>query len=397
VITFIGTKSTIMQTPHSRRQWALLSLVLLLASCDKHIKDNTPLCGGPDSTVTSVKVIATGFNDPRGLKFGPDGLLYVAEAGVGGTNSSTCIPQVVPPVGPYTGSDTGSRISRVDWNGVRTTLVDHLPSSTTAPGGGSAIQGIADVQFIGNTLYAVMAGAGCSHGVPNIPNSIIRINPDHSWTPVANCSEYLMTHPVATPDPDDFEPDGTPYSATSVGGDLYITQPNQQEIDRIDPMTGKITRIVDVSILHPGTGDTWIGPTSMVWHDGNFYFGTLAKFPVVQGSAAVYKLSMDGTYSLFAANLTTVLGVAFDNHNRLYVLENTVGADELTPGLGEVVRIDPDGSRHLITSGLHLPTAMTFGPDGKLYISDWGIGPPGLGQIVQVTFNCEVVQPDLAK
>lgn len=37
---------------------------------------------------------------------------------------------------------------------------------------------------------------------------------------------------------------------------------------------------------------------------------------------------------------------------------------------------------------------MTFGPDGRLYISDWGIGPPGLVQIVQVSFKCEFVQAD---
>jgi len=383
-----------MRTLYSLRRWALLSLVLpfAFAACSKLSKEGPPVCGGPDSTVTTTKVIATGFNDPRGLKFGPDGLLYVAEAGVGGTHFSTCVPQVVPPVGPYAGSDTGSRISRVDWNGVRTTVADHLPSSVTQPAGGSGLQGVCDVQFIGNTLYGVMAGAGCSHGVPDIPNSVFRVNPDHSWTAVANCSEYLMTHPVAHPDPDDFEPDGTPYSATSVGNDLYITEPNQQEIDKISPVTGKITRVVDFSILHPGTGDTWRGPTSLVYHNGSFYFGTLGKFPIVQGQAGVYKLSPDGSYSLFASDLTTILGIAFDDHDRLYVLESTVGADELTPGLGEVIRIDPNGSRHLITSGLHLPSAMTFGPDGKLYISDWGIGPPGLGQIVQVSFNCELVQ-----
>ena len=61
-----------------------------------------------------------------------------------------------------------------------------------------------------------------------------------------------------------------------------------------------------------------------------------------------------------------------------------------TPGFGDVVRITPSGQRQVVASGLHLPTAMTFGPDGKLYISDWGIGPPGLGQIVQVTFKCNM-------
>jgi hypothetical protein len=32
-----------------------------------------------------------------------------------------------------------------------------------------------------------------------------------------------------------------------------------------------------------------------------------------------------------------------------------------------------------------VPTGMTFGPNGKLYISNFGAAPPGAGQIVVAT------------
>ena len=71
---------------------------------------------GHDSKDEELKVtntvFASGLNNPRGLKFGPDGNLYVAEGGTGGTqpppNDPKCV--VVPPVGPYLGSATGARI-----------------------------------------------------------------------------------------------------------------------------------------------------------------------------------------------------------------------------------------------------------------------------------------------
>src|SRR5215813_14919859 len=108
---------------------------------------------------SNVSVFATGLNNPRGLKFGPDGNLYVAEGGIGGLDSTEgCCEQVIPPVGPYSGSVTGSRISKIDANGVRTTAVDNLPSSQISAAAGGLISGAADVAFIGDTLYILLGG-----------------------------------------------------------------------------------------------------------------------------------------------------------------------------------------------------------------------------------------------
>jgi sugar lactone lactonase YvrE len=341
-------------------------------------------------------VFATGLVNPRGLKFGPDGKLYVAEGGFP-------VPPTIgaPPglgglcstggdgPGEYFGSTTGSRISRIDASGHVETFVDGLPSSVAGP----FASGVADVAFVGNTLYAIFAGAGCSHGVPSIPNGVIRVNSDRSWTMIANLSAFQQAHPVANPtDPitGDFEPDGTWYSMIAVRGDLYAIEPNHGELDKITP-SGEVSRVVDIS-----ASQGHVVPTVVTQH-GVFYVSNLGRFDTdAINTQSVYHITPSGNIKVVATGLSKVLGIAFDRRDRMYVLESSFSTSDPfpEPATARLIRILPNGKQEVLIDGssgiLSVPAGMTFGPDGALYISNIGFGAPpiGLGQVVRV----EIIQ-----
>jgi hypothetical protein len=267
-------------------------------------------------------------------------------------------------------------------SGTKWVVTDRLPTSAANEIIGGDVEGVADVAFVGNTLYALLAGAGCSHGVPSMPNSVVKIDKDGTPHMVANLSAFQQTHPVAQPEPDDFEPDGTWYSMLNVRGDLYVIEPNHGELDKVTT-SGDISRVVDIS-----ASQGHIVPTVMAYH-GNFFVGNLHPFPNPGGASKIMKINPAGQLKDWATNLNMVLGIVIDNTDRMYVLENTVGAPFPTPGLGRILRIDPGGNRTTIADGLNLPTGMTMGPDGKLYVSATGFGPDanGGGQVVQIDVN----------
>lgn len=337
----------------------------------------------------SPPAFATGLNNPRGLAFDEKGNLFVAEGGTGGTTSTTpaqCT-QVAPPVGPYTGGFT-ARITEFSRSGIRKVVASGLPSSQTSTQLGSLKSGVADVVVRDEGgLFALISGAGCSHGLNGTANKIVRVNANGSTTMVANLSAFLATHPVAHPDDNpingDFEPDGTWYNMVSLGNSFYAVEPNHQELDRIS-RSGAVSRVIDFSTYFPGNTD-WRGPTALARHGNSLYIGTLTPFPIVVGAAQVFKVNpATGTFTVFASNLTTILGLAFGEDGALYVLETNDAPGFPGPGNGKVVRLK-GSQRTTIASGLNVPTGIAVGPDGNLYVSVNGYGAPaGAGMIMKI-------------
>lgn len=344
---------------------------------------------------SNMTVLVSGLEGPRGLAFGPDGDLYVAEAGTGGTTSisnSVCT-QVIPPVGPYTNGKT-ARISRIDMSGNRTTVASGFPSAYSAAGS----EGVSDVAFIDGTLYALIAGGGCSHGSVDIPNGIARVNlKSGKWTILSDLSLFYAEHPVKNPSDNDFEPDGVPYNLLVHRDRLIVVEPNHGDIEEV-ARDGATRRLIDVS-----ASQGHIVPTSIAERDGIFYLGTLNLFPILPLTSQVLLLGhqQDCDYPAAPgfdcrhnwrrlnvlsskAGFTTVVSTKFGPDGLLYVLELSAADGYPAPGAGKVVRVTAEGEIEDVVTGLAVPTAMTFGPDGKLYISNLGAAPPGAGQIVRV-------------
>ncbi len=170
-------------------------------------------------------------------------------------------------------------------------------------------------------------------------------------------------------------PDGVPHSLLTVGDRLYVVETNHNGILRVNPRSGSIHHLYDLSIQDPA-------PIILTRRAGRFFLG-----------------GFDGLIQTFDDRLRPVetfdegygpiVELTFARHG-LFVLETFALDAPFTPNTGRVVRRDWDGRRTVIASGLNFPIGMAYDGGRHLYVStvSCGQGPvEGLGQILRIRLD----------
>jgi hypothetical protein len=329
-------------------------------------QDATPAAS---PTAGAPPAVASGLTNPRGMTWGADGTLFVALAGNGGT--SPAVGEFMPPpAGPEAGGGLSAAVAQIGPDGCPVALASGLPSTLDLLG---SVVGVSDVAILGDQLYALVAGGGGSHGNPDQPAGLYRIQADGSYEVVADLGAWFKVNPVAHPA--EVEPDGQWYAmeAAPDGSALWIVESNGGQVVTVTP-DGGVTRVADLSQGHPVPTGMALAP------EGGVYVGYLTAFPFVDGTSRVDRVAPDGTVSTVWSGLSMVTGIAVGPDGTLYAAEMATGdpasmeEPPFQPFTGRVVRQTGSDGLEEVATGMLFPVHLALSPDGGLYVALPAVG-----------------------
>ena len=339
---------------------------------------------------SSLEVVASGLDNPRGLDVGHWGQVYVTEAGRGG--DGPCVGSVEEE-GVVCAGASGA-VTKI-WHGKQRRVLEGLPSLAT-PGteatpeseaveAGSDAIGPSDISLGFFNAYLTV-GLGQNPAVradlgPLGPSfgQLYRISPFGRVRAVADISAY-----EAAANPDEGEEDSNPNSVLAKPARRYVVDAGGNDLLRVGP-TGRI-RTLAVFPNVETTGAQAV-PTNVVQGpDHALYVSQLTGFPFTPGVANIYRVERrGGEPEVYASGFTNVTDLDFGPDGSLYVVE--IATNGLMSGdpTGALKRIPAGGgpAETIASEGLEAPYGVAVSRKGDIYVSNHATSP-GEGEVVRV-------------
>ncbi len=356
----------------------------------------------------SWAVVSEGLDAPRGLEFGPDGLLYVAVAGSGGDECFEAPGPEGPEMMNICVGATGSVTTIDTATGEATEVVPGLPSTHIEVEG---VLGPSDVAIADDgTIYVLTADGNVPDAAEraegDIGGIVWKVGEDGSPEQVADLVAY-----EAGANPDGGVADSNPHGVVMApNGSLLVADAGANALIMIDP-NGKITTaavfadtMVEAPAMPEGEGEAAEGgeeaaeggepammpmqqvPTHVtIGPDGAAYVTFLRGFPFVPGSAWIARIAEGEEPTAYAEGLTNVVGSAFASDGTLYVVEMFTNGMMSGDPTGALKAVPPGGGEATLvaTEGLITPGGVAVSADDEVYVSN-GSAQPGGGSIVKL-------------
>jgi sugar lactone lactonase YvrE len=325
---------------HSTRRFAITAALLGCLSMSAITAPPVLASGGHTAAGASAarrpsvpRLLVSGLAGTIGGTIGPDGALYVPEAGAG-------------------------RITRVDpRTGATSTFADGLPAQVIPLGGAM------DVKFVGKTAYVLVTLVSSDLGGTNV-DGIYRIDDQHHATVIADIGAFSVAHPpVGFP----FEvPTGLQYALEPVPGGFLVSDGHHNRLLHVT-RRGRVSELLALPD---------VVPTGLAVTGRSVLFAETGPVPYKPEDGKIMELDKHGRVHELASGYSVMVDVALGPDHQVYAISQgdepdppVQPADPAKPDTGRLLRLNHNGTFTVVVDHLNLPTSVHFVGNAALIVT----------------------------